>query len=158
MNQVSLSPDPETGMESGREERQQEAQPHPAVRRQHCEGGKGVLRSVSTSSASSFPASSVLPVSRPQLWGYFLFSTVNVFHPGGCFHLKGGLTATPRVKCRAARPVKFCNVGTEERRVLLGAEGSLRHLCPSPHQINPPTSLKKSRSRFPGGWPCYHYH
>ena len=61
---------------------------------------------------------------------------------GGCFHLKGGLTASPRVECRAARPVKFCNVGTEEQRDLLGAEGSLRYLCPSPHQINTPTSLK----------------
>lgn len=71
---MSLSPDPETGMESGREERQEEAQPHPTVKRQHCEGGKGLLRSVSTSSVSSLPAGSVVPESQGHSCGAIFYS------------------------------------------------------------------------------------
>lgn len=71
---MSLSADPETGMESGREERQEEAQPHPTVKRQHCEGGKGLLRSVSTSSASSLPAGSVVPESQGHGCGAIFYS------------------------------------------------------------------------------------
>lgn len=71
---MSLSPDPEIGIESGREERLEEAQPHPTVKRQHCEGGKkGLLRSVSTS-ASSLPAGSVVPESQGHGCGAIFYS------------------------------------------------------------------------------------